>query len=204
MKVHDLRQEAISHVRETLDYLFPAQTWDEKTSLRTAERWLDFLNEYCPDSFSVSYKVEDQTFLCKLPFQFTTFPSHVDQMIVCNNIGFSSVCRHHLLPFYGLAHVAYVPHELQVGLSKIPRLVDWAARRPSTQEDTTRLIADEMKYRLKAKGVGVILKSVHTCMSCRGIRAVGAEMLTSEMRGIFLAHSTAKDELFNLLNLRGG
>ena len=177
-------ETAMEHI---LNDIFPSFAWDEDSSRRTAERFVAYLREYQP--------VEEA------PFNFTTFPSDVNQMIVVKDIEFASVCKHHLLPFQGVCHVGYVPGELMVGVSKIPRLVNWRAARPQTQELLTAEIASFMKQNLKAMGVAVIMDAVHTCMCARGVRKVGASMRTSEMRGIFLTADAARSEFLRLAGL---
>lgn len=169
---------------ETLHTLFPEDTWDDSPE-DTARRVIAYLKEYVPPK--------------ELPFKFTVFPSTVNQMIIVRDIEFSSICAHHLLPFDGLAHVAYLPNKLMVGLSKIPRLVDYWAHRPQTQERLTSQIASDLKHRLEAQGVAVVIESQHTCMSCRGVRKMQASMITSEMRGVFLTAGEARHEFLSLI-----
>src|SRR3954452_14319393 len=98
-----------------------------------------------------------------------TFPEKYDEMVLVKDIGFESVCEHHLLPFIGKAHVAYLPKGKIVGLSKIPRVVEVLARRPQVQERITEELADLLMAELDARGVGVILEASHTCMTIRGV-----------------------------------
>lgn len=180
-----------------LEKLYPGQVWDD-SARRTAERFLSYLEEY-----TFNADLEDP------PFNFTTFPNElaepggnvkkVNQLIVCKDMAFSSICQHHLLPYFGEAHVGYLPNELMVGLSKIPRLVEWLARRPTTQEALTAAIASRMKKELRCMGVAVLLKAHHTCMGCRGVRQVNAKMVTSETRGIFLTAGGAKLEWLEMI-----
>src|SRR6185312_9887719 len=93
-----------------------------------------------------------------------------DQMIINRNIEFYSTCEHHILPFYGVAHIAYIPKNKLVGLSKMARLVECYARRLQIQERLTQQIANAMESALEPKGVAVMVKAAHTCMSCRGVR----------------------------------
>jgi len=115
----------------------------------------------------------------------TVFDEKHDQMIVVRNVGFWSLCEHHLLPFSGDATVAYVPRGKVVGLSKIARLVRCFAARLQIQERMTEQIAEELQRHLDPLGVGVVIRANHTCMAMRGIRATG-EMLTSALRGVFM------------------
>lgn len=132
-------------------------------------------------------------------FNLTTFPAHANQMILVKDIEFASMCAHHLLPFYGVAHVAYLPNKLMVGLSKIPRVIDHFARRPQTQERLTADVATYLKHHLEALGVAVVLESRHTCLSCRGVHKYEASMITSEMRGAFLTSGEARAEFTALI-----
>lgn len=132
-------------------------------------------------------------------FRFTTFPTTVNQTVIVKDIEFTSLCMHHLLPFYGVGHIAYIPNRLQVGLSKIPRLLDFFARRPQTQEVLTAQVAEYLKHKLEAHGVAVVLEARHTCMSCRGTLKYEASMVTAEMRGVFLTGSEARSEFMTLI-----
>ncbi|QVJ03298.1 GTP cyclohydrolase I [Nocardiopsis eucommiae] len=118
------------------------------------------------------------------PFTMTTFPAQgYQEMVVVNQIPFTSVCEHHLLPFQGTACVAYIPAERVVGLSKIPRLVEFCARRPQVQERMTTQIRDLLAQHLAPDGIGVLVRAEHTCMSARGVRALGATTVTRAFQG---------------------
>jgi GTP cyclohydrolase I len=166
--------------------IFGDECWDDSPE-RTAERWFAAMTEFKP--------------IPRIPFKFTTFPAMANQMVVVSNIEFTSICAHHLFPYSGKAHIGYIPNELQVGISKIPRLVHWMAHKPSVQEALTREIATFLKHGLEAMGVGVIMEAMHTCMSCRGVNEHNAIMRTSEMRGIFLTASEARQEFLALAGL---
>lgn len=128
-----------------------------------------------------------------------TFTQKHDEMVLVKDIEFSSMCEHHLLPFFGKAHIAYLPNGRIVGLSKLARVVDAVARRPQVQERMTEEIADLVMTHLKARGVGVIVEAAHTCMSVRGVRKAGAMTITSSMRGGFLDHPPTRAELMSLV-----
>jgi GTP cyclohydrolase I len=128
-----------------------------------------------------------------------TFHEHYDQMVVVRDIDFYSLCEHHLLPFYGKAHVAYVPDGRLVGLSKIPRLVDVFARRLQVQERMTQQIAQTLLEQLKPQGVAVVLEGFHMCMAMRGVEKQNAWMTTSAMRGIFEQNSKTREEFLVLI-----
>lgn len=127
-----------------------------------------------------------------------------DQIIACTHIEFTSTCEHHMLPFIGYAHVAYLPAEGKesrvVGLSKMARLVDCYARRLQIQEKMTLEIADAMSTYLKPRGVAVVIQAKHQCMMCRGVKKQSAVMLTSQLRGTFL-EPAARMELFKIIEL---
>jgi len=126
-----------------------------------------------------------------------------DQMINCSWIEFSSVCEHHLLPFVGYAHIAYLPSKRKsrvVGLSKMARLVDCFARRLQIQEKMTVEIADAMSKHLKPAGVGVVIQAKHQCMACRGVQKQKAVMVTSQLRGTFLK-AEVRAEFYKLIEL---
>lgn len=131
-------------------------------------------------------------------WEFTTFPGHCDEMVTIYDIPFVSVCKHHVLAFEGLAHVAYVPDELIAGLSKIPRLVKYHSRRLQIQEELTKDIALDLANRLNPHGVAVVIEARHTCMSIRGAEVHGATTRTASMLGVFGDHTrTAKAEFMN-------
>ncbi|OGO36724.1 MAG: GTP cyclohydrolase I FolE [Chloroflexi bacterium RBG_16_57_8] len=123
------------------------------------------------------------------------------EMIVMKDIPFYSMCEHHLLPFYGVAHVGYIPNEggRVVGASRIARVVEIIARRPQLQERMTTQIADAMTKGIKPDGVGVVIEAEHLCMTMRGIKKPGSTVLTSAVRGIFRSRSKTRAEFFSLL-----
>jgi GTP cyclohydrolase I len=110
------------------------------------------------------------------------------------------MCEHHLLPFFGQAHVAYLPNGKIVGLSKLARAVEVLSRRPQVQERMTEELADLLMEQLDARGVGVILEASHTCMSIRGIRKPGAIAITSAMRGTFQSNHSTRTEFLALIH----
>jgi GTP cyclohydrolase I len=129
-----------------------------------------------------------------------TFTQKYDEMVVVKEIDFASMCEHHLLPFMGKAHIAYLPNGKIVGLSKIPRVVDAVARRPQVQEKMTEEIADLLMSELDARGVAVILEATHTCMSIRGVCKAGSITTTSAMRGTFRTNPATRTELLALIH----
>lgn len=135
------------------------------------------------------------------PFKFTMFPNEegIDDLVIVKDIHFFSMCEHHLIPFFGTAHVGYLPHEKIVGLSKIPRVVDWYARRPQLQERLTAQIANFIREQLRPKGVIVVIEARHLCVAMRGIKSINAVTVTSALRGVFLAQPNARQEFFSLI-----
>lgn len=120
-------------------------------------------------------------------------------MVLEKDIGFESICEHHLLPFLGKAHVAYLPNGKIVGLSKLARVVELLSKRPQVQERMTEEIADLLMEELDPRGVGVILEASHTCMTVRGIRKPDSLCVTSAMRGAFKDNPSTRAELMALI-----
>lgn len=127
------------------------------------------------------------------------FTVHYDEMVVVRDIHFYSLCEHHMLPFYGHAHVAYIPNGKVIGLSKIPRIVEMFARRLQVQERMTVEIADFLDQHLSPSGVAVVAEGVHMCSVMRGVRKENASMVTSAMRGIFKTDSKTRSEFMGLI-----
>jgi GTP cyclohydrolase IA len=134
------------------------------------------------------------------PFVATTFPNDegYDELVLARAIPLRSVCEHHLLPFCGVAHVGYLPGDRILGLSKLARLVEHVAARPQVQERLTQQIADWLHRELDAKGVGVVLDAEHTCMTLRGVQAVGTRTVTSALRGVLRDSPSSRAEFFAL------
>ena len=127
------------------------------------------------------------------------FESDMDEMILVKNIEMYSLCEHHLLPFIGKCHVAYIPNGKVLGLSKIPRIVDMFARRLQIQEQLTKQIADCIISATNAKGVGVIVEAQHLCMMMRGVEKQNSVMKTSMMLGMFRSDQRTRSEFLNLV-----
>jgi GTP cyclohydrolase I len=127
------------------------------------------------------------------------FTVKYDEMVLVKDIDFTSMCEHHLLPFAGKAHIAYLPNGKVVGLSKIPRVVEVLARRPQVQERMTEDLADLLMEELDARGVAVILEATHSCMTVRGVRQTGSVTTTSAMRGTFRTNPSTRSELLALV-----
>ncbi|HJZ47662.1 MAG TPA: GTP cyclohydrolase I FolE [Roseiflexaceae bacterium] len=122
------------------------------------------------------------------------FSVDYDEMVMVKDIDFSSLCEHHMLPFMGRVHVAYIPNGKVIGLSKIPRIVEMFARRLQVQERMTVQIADFLDAALKPQGVAVVAEGVHMCSVMRGVKKANAKMITSAMRGVFRSDARTRAE----------
>jgi len=134
----------------------------------------------------------------------TVFKEGYDEVVLLRDIEFHSLCEHHLLPFTGKAHVAYVPDGKVVGLSKLARLVEGYARRPQVQERLTTQIADAMMEELSPLGAACVIEAVHTCITIRGIKKHGSVMVTSALRGIFQENPGSRAEVLALIHAPEG
>ncbi|MHB8312855.1 MAG: GTP cyclohydrolase I FolE [Candidatus Dormibacteria bacterium] len=130
------------------------------------------------------------------------FEEAYDEMVLVREIAFYSLCEHHLLPFYGQAHVAYIPDGRVLGLSKLPRIVDAFARRLQVQERLTTEIATAIDSRLHPKGVAVVLEADHLCMMMRGVEKAGSRTVTSSMTGVFRRDPRTRAEFLGLIGDR--
>lgn len=127
------------------------------------------------------------------------FTQKYDEMVLIKDIRFESFCEHHLLPFTGVAHVAYLPNGKVIGLSKIPRVIDVLAKRPQMQERLTEELADLLVKELDAKGVAVVVEASHTCMTIRGVHKPNSSFVTSAMRGAFKDRLATRTEVMSLI-----
>lgn len=134
------------------------------------------------------------------PFDFTTFPSEGENLIVVSHIPFTSFCAHHFLPFTGQAHIAYIPSDLIAGLSKLARAVHHIAAAPQVQERLTEQLADYLTDALHPQGLGVVLQARHECMEIRGVRSIGAMTTTSALRGLLFDRPDSRAEFFAVIN----
>lgn len=134
----------------------------------------------------------------------TTFDEHHEEMVLVRDIPFYSMCEHHLVPFFGMAHIAYIPATDGhiCGLSKLARLVDVYAKRPQVQERLTSQIADTLIEQLHPQGALVVLEAEHLCMSMRGVKKAGAKTTTSAVRGIFARNQATRSEALSLMLMR--
>ena len=129
----------------------------------------------------------------------TIFTENYDEIVLVKDIPFASMCEHHLLPFIGKAHTAYIPDGKVLGISKLARAVDMFAKRPQVQERLTNQVADLIESLVKPKAVAVILEAWHTCMAIRGVKKSGSTVITSAMRGYFRSKIATRNELMNLI-----
>jgi len=180
--------EGIRIFLEGLDQRFEGDDI-EKTPARVARAWAE-------DMVS-GYDIDPGAVLGWTPVEEGCGP------VVVRRVGFASMCVHHLLPFAGVASVAYLPGKRLAGLSKIGRVVDAHARRMQTQERLTAAIVDTIQTGLAARGVIAMLEAEHTCMTLRGVRKAGSRMLTIETSGIYETDRSARSEMVALLQTRG-
>ncbi|MEE8722593.1 MAG: GTP cyclohydrolase I FolE [Eggerthellaceae bacterium] len=131
----------------------------------------------------------------------TLFDEHHQEMVLVKDISFYSMCEHHLVPFFGVAHVGYIPAKdgKICGLSKLARLVEVYAKRPQVQERLTSQIADTLMHEINPQGVIVVLEAEHMCMSMRGVKKPGARTMTSAVRGIFQSNQATRNEAMHLI-----
>jgi GTP cyclohydrolase IA len=128
------------------------------------------------------------------------FEEKYDEMVIVKDIDFYSMCEHHLLPFFGKVHIAYIPNGKIVGLSKIPRIVDVFARRIQIQERMTQEIADTIQEFLNPRGVGVVVEAFHMCVAMRGVQKQNSTTTTSAMHGIFKSDPRTRSEFLTLIS----
>ena len=189
---HDPRVDALArHVRGMIEILGLDPTADPNlvdTDRRVAKMYLDI------------FAGLDEGKRPKL----TTFPNdeRYTSMVMEKEIPFYSMCSHHFVPFYGHGHIAYIPNEKIVGLSKLPRLLDFFARRPQLQERLTEQVAGVLEEELKPLGVMVVIEARHLCVEMRGVKKPGAITVTSAIRGIFM-QKAVREEFLDLLRRRG-
>ena len=158
------------------------------TPLRVAKAW-DFLSR--------GYKQDINDIINNAVFE-----EKYDQMVAVKDIEFYSMCEHHLLPFFGFAHIAYIPNGKIIGLSKIPRILDMFARRLQVQERMTQEVANMLQTTLQPKGVAVIIEAQHMCMQMRGVQKKKSYMSTSSMLGIFREDNKTRKEFLDIIKLQ--
>jgi GTP cyclohydrolase I len=172
-------QESVSRILKAVGEN-PERDGLKRTPERVARMYAELLSGYHTDPIAV---VNDAIFEVKY-----------DEMVLVRDVEFYSLCEHHLLPFMGRVHVAYIPDGKVLGLSKIPRIVDMFARRLQVQERMTRQIADVIRDLLHPQGVGVVVEALHLCMMMRGVQKHNARMTTSAMHGAFRANPATRQE----------
>jgi GTP cyclohydrolase IA len=191
----------VGHIQDMNEILnaYAGLDVDSSHGDQTGRRFLDMLAELTacePNKMSIAGRMKHMEECVK----WKTFPSDQDEMVVELGIPFQSLCNHHLAPFMGVAHVAYIPDGKIAGLSKIPRAVQHFSRRLQVQEELTGQIADWLSTHL-SPDVGIVMKAEHLCMALRGVRVPGVKTVTSKMMGKFGDHSrTAKAEFLAMVN----
>ena len=179
----------INATKAFLNIAFGTRDWDNEHLQRTPERFLGMLRELTEP----------------VPFVFTTFASDTDEMVIIKDIDFISVCAHHVVPFIGKAHVAYIPNGHIAGLSKFVRCVRSYAKDLNVQEELTQNIADRIDRDLTPAGVAVVMEAEHMCMTIRGVQSAGTKTMTSCMKGVFLDPTKqARSEFLNLIGRNHG
>jgi GTP cyclohydrolase I len=127
------------------------------------------------------------------------FKEDHNEMVICRDIDFFSLCEHHMLPFFGRAHVAYIPDGRVIGISKLARIVDVFARRLQVQERLNRQIADALQHHLEPQGVAVVMEATHLCMVMRGVQKQNSKTITSSMLGVFESQHRTREEFMRLI-----
>ena len=176
----DLIEKLLVHIGED-----PERQGLERTPERVARMWAELTEGYRVDPEAL---VND-----------ALFDVSYDEMVVVRDIELYSMCEHHLLPFYGYAHVAYIPNGRVLGLSKIPRVVEMYSRRLQVQERLTEQIAQFLDDLLHPQGVAVVIEAAHMCAMMRGVKKANARMVTSAMRGLFKTSTRTRSEFLSLI-----
>jgi GTP cyclohydrolase I len=183
------RAEAEAAVRTLLKYLEGVQGEEREGLVKTPARVIDSWDE-----IFAGYEMDASDIL-----EATFNGEGYNGIVLLRDIEFTSTCEHHLLPFRGRAHVAYIPVDRIVGISKLARIVELHARKLQNQERITKGIADDLERELSPLGAAVILEASHGCMQCRGVAKQQAVMTTSSMRGVFFDKQEARAELMQLI-----
>ena len=168
----------------------PTREGLEKTPARVAKAWEYLTSGYKQDARAVLNEA--------------LFTEEYDEMVVVKDIDLYSICEHHLLPFVGKCHIAYMPSRKIVGLSKLPRLVEMFARRLQVQERLTTQIAQTLNEVLQPRGVTVVIEAIHMCMLMRGVEKQNSKAVTSAMLGAFRDNAETRAEFMELIRSRGG
>ena len=181
---HNLIREVIRRIGDD-----PSRQGLMDTPKRVTKSWEELYSGY-----QLETKIEDV-----LGVTFNT--EGYDEIVLCKNIEFYSTCEHHMLPFYGVAHVGYIPKEKLVGLSKLARLVETYARKLQIQERLTSNIANSLRNHLDPIGAGCVIEAKHQCMLCRGVKKQDSSMVTSTLLGAFYDDPRARHEFFDLIKM---
>lgn len=178
----EIKQEELEAVKTLLAGI--GQDVNREGLVDTPKRYVKFLKEFCnPPEFNM-----------------TTFENEGNnEMIVVANIPFFSLCEHHLAPFFGVGHIAYIPNDRIVGLSKLPRTLDYFSRKPQNQERITNDVANYLMTQLEPKGVAVVIKARHLCVEMRGVQKHDVYTTTSAMRGVFYDELNTRQEFLNFI-----
>ena len=184
------KQQAITAVDTLVRYIESADGELREGLARTPQRVIESFEEIYSGYSGNSELILDATFNSE----------GYDGIVLLRDIEFHSVCEHHLLPFSGKAHIAYIPVDRIVGISKLARLLDMHSSRLQNQERVTKGIADDIEAVLAPLGCAVILEASHDCMQCRGVKKQNSVMTTSAMRGVFFDKKEARGELLQLIN----
>jgi len=187
----DAREEAEGHVRGLLAYL--GEDTDREGLLETPARVVRALGEHF-----AGYAQDPGTYLAKTFEEVEGY----DELVLVSDIEVFSHCEHHMVPFVGKAHVAYIPNGRVVGLSKLARVVDVFAKRLQVQEKLTKQIADAIEHHLAPQGVAVVMQCQHFCMCYRGVRKPGSWTTTSKLYGAFLNNAASRMELLTLIGMK--
>ena len=184
------KAEAIGAVETLLRYIEPSIQFPREGLTRTPERVIDSYSEIFSGYSGNAESILDATFNSE----------GYDGIVLLRDIEFHSFCEHHLLPFSGSAHIAYIPVDRIVGISKLARLLDMHSSRLQNQERLTKGVADDIESILAPLGCAVVLEASHKCMQCRGVAKQNAIMTTSAMRGVFFDKQEARGEFLQLIN----
>ena len=184
------RKEAEDAVRTLLSYLEGEENAEREGLLKTPKRVIDSWEEVFSGYTKQASDVLNADFNAE----------GYDGIVLLKDIEFHSTCEHHLQPFKGKAHVAYIPVGRIVGISKLARILDLHAKRLQNQERITKSVADDLERELNPLGAAVILEAAHGCMQCRGVMKQNSLMVTSAMRGVFFEKAEARAELMQLIH----
>ena len=182
-RIEELTKELLIQIGED-----PNREGIVRTPKRVAKAWEYLARGYTQDLDSI---IND-----------AIFSEDYDEMVTIKDIDFFSLCEHHLLPFFGKAHVAYIPDGKIIGLSKVPRIIEMFSRRLQVQERMTQQIAEVLNKALKPQGVAVVLEGEHMCMQMRGVEKQNSYATTSSMTGIFRKDSRTREEFLNIISMK--